>query len=203
MQWGKQIEVRKEELGKLAEKIITEFLIENGVRILRPDYLLEDKNGNLFFLEVKILSRYLPTERHSLEGHGLSLSQVQKYMSYYIKHKIRCFLLVIEPETGFVWGQYLDELEKLSEDKKYKTKKQNIIIYSLEGFKRRYKIEEWLKRTGYIKEIKLKFILSEIERFSKDDNEAFFKQTLEFLSEYERENKLKFLKMRKSDDPLS
>jgi hypothetical protein len=165
----------KEQLGKIGEKVVFEYLQEKkakqNIQIIIPDFLLVI-GQNLIVIEVKVKERFKPPP---FEGHGLPISQVKKYMFLYKKWGIKTFLIVIEPNTNMVWGQYLDVLEK---GKHYITHLKKIVVYSLKSFRRIYGVEQILKRKKYKGKMIELFVLSEVERKIKEGDIDFIKKLL-------------------------
>ena len=165
----------KEQLGKMGERIVLKYLEkrkkDKNIQIILPDLLIVI-DQKIIVIEVKVKDRYKPPP---FEGHGLPINQVKKYMSLYKKWGIRTFLIVIEPNTGMVWGQYLDVLEK---SKTYITPIERIVVYPLKKFRRIHRIEQILEKGNYKKKIIELFIRSEVERKIEEGDINFIMKLL-------------------------
>ena len=158
----------KERLGRLGEEVFLRYLKvkkkEQDFEILKPDYVLKKKGYKPIFIEIKTQERFYPPP---FEGHGLPIHQVEKYMLVYKEDKIKCFLFIIEPDTGIIWGR---SLHKLEEGEKIVTRKKKRVLYPLKNFKRFFEIEELSKKYNFSAELKKEYIRSEIIKRLEDED---------------------------------
>jgi Holliday junction resolvase len=109
--------------GILGEQLLFEFLRQRGFKYFQPD-AIGQKDDVYYLFEVKHQKHY---KSPPFNGHGLEQRQVRARLEFQEKTGIRVVLVVFEKpfeETGIVYYQFIDELEKGQ-------------YYDTQGFKRR------------------------------------------------------------------
>jgi len=109
-----------EEIGKLGERIIREWIKKEGKGyIWSPDWIWENEIDEDKIIEVKHQEIFIPGKNFPYYGHGLDLRQAISYMKFYNKHEIPIMLMIIELSNykkkkgkHLIWWAYLHKLEK-------------------------------------------------------------------------------------------
>lgn len=108
-------------------------------RFFRPDWLCKHPRGGYWFIvEVKEQERFKPSKYDgsfqtlgSAGGHGISWWQFKRREIMFQETGVRTLLVIREKPSGRIYCGYLDELIK---GKKFVTKNQGKIIFSLDSF---------------------------------------------------------------------
>ena len=123
-----------EEQGRAGEKLVMDLLQFVGVPCkFQPDAIFKSKGGKWVLIECKNQERF---KAPPFDGHGLPPYQVKSRMKFYEETGIRCLFFVHEPDTNYVWWQWLDVLEKLDASQRTMTKTKKRVIYALSAFKK-------------------------------------------------------------------
>lgn len=123
------------EQGRIGEEMAREVLIKMGWTIFQADWLAI-KNNNYYVIEVKHKEKF---EKPPFDGTGLDQRQNQARLKFQHEHGIRCILLVFEidkitkKDTGKIYWQFLDILNKSDKPKPHITKN-NIILFPLTSY---------------------------------------------------------------------
>lgn len=127
------------EEGKIGEKIIREYLIFKGAKLLQIDWMsYEEEEYRLN--EVKYQEIFTPPPFY---GHGLPTWQIKARMDFYHRTRIEPWLYIVEKsdyerKKGYhlIWKQSLIVLEmKNFEDTKGEKSRR---IYKIDGFEKIY-----------------------------------------------------------------
>ena len=101
-------------IGSVGEAIIKDYLISKGWVVYAPcnnnphpfDFLCY-KDGKSFIAEVKtkaVMNKYFAT--------GIPISHYNTYKQFQTQYNIPVFIFFVDTSLGFIYGNYLDELEK-------------------------------------------------------------------------------------------
>ena len=101
-------------IGSIGEAIIKNYLMSQGWIVYAPcnngphpfDFLCY-KNGKSFIAEVKtkaVMNKYFAT--------GIPISHYNTYKQFQTQYNIPVFIFFVDTSLGFIYGNYLDELEK-------------------------------------------------------------------------------------------
>ena len=124
--------MNNEEQGKEGEKKAYHLLKSMGYyNIQSPDWLA-GKNGEWIIFEVKNKNRYT-----NPDAQGLNKRQFYLRQQLFNKTGLRTYLLIFEPDTTEIYGQYLDVLEKCES---FETKKGEIKMWELKHYNRLDKV---------------------------------------------------------------
>ena len=103
-------------IGSVGETIIKDYLISQGWVVYAPlnhphpfDFLCY-KNDKSFIAEVKtkaVMNKYFAT--------GIPISHYDTYKQFQTQYNIPVFIFFVDTSLGFIYGNYLDELEKPTE----------------------------------------------------------------------------------------
>lgn len=134
----------QDELGKFASDLVRNWLKKSGYSVFQIDwmgqYFSKEKNDLVdVVFEVKGKGRkWTPPPYY---GHGLDIRQVYARMSFYRRTGIRPYFIVWDQEEQCLYGNYIDELEKLPN---LYTSPGNIRIYPISHL-HRYTAEDTIK----------------------------------------------------------
>ena len=129
------------DLGEKGEITAIGLLKSFGFILSRPDYSGYRLYEDLFYrekinahedIDFEIKTKAEPFKPPPFYGHGIDKYQLKKRLRRFKKYNIKQFLLIIQKD-GKIYGQWIDRLESLPDNKKFDTKN-NIRIYSLEEF---------------------------------------------------------------------
>ena len=101
-------------IGSVGEAIVKDYLISQGWIVYAPcnngphpfDFMCY-KNGKAFIAEVKtktVMSKYFAT--------GIPISHYNTYKQFQTQYNMPVFIFFVDTSLGFIYGNYLDELEK-------------------------------------------------------------------------------------------
>lgn len=116
-----------QELGIEGEKKAREVVKKNNFNCFGTDWILIDKLGNYYLLEVKCKEMFAPPP---FEGQGLNINQVVSKQIFFKKTGIRTILLIMLPDNKRTYWQFLDKLEQ---GKHFDTKNK-VRIYPISSF---------------------------------------------------------------------
>ena len=130
------------EQGIAGEKMAREWLLDkyryNLKNLTQIDWLIKDINGDWFCVEVKNKKRFKGSKYYSdkpkyntFEGHGLDLRQFNYRMDLWSDKDIPCLFLIFEPDTKYIYYQWLSVLK---DKDNHLITKNNIIIFDIKDF---------------------------------------------------------------------
>ena len=123
----------KELMGDKGESLARLFLKDQGFYIQQPDWII-NQGDKYYIVEVKYKEMF---NAPPFDGHGLNIAQIQRRLTLQKHTGLRCYLLVMEPNSDRVFVQFLDVLN----DGEHFDTKQGVRIFPLKCF-RKFKMKE-------------------------------------------------------------
>ena len=118
--------------GYKGECFVRHCLKKQNINFFEPDLIVNEK-GQYYIYEIKVQKHFVSPP---FDGHGLPLWQINDRLDFCKKTNIKCKLIIIDLEKGFIYYQDLDVLYKEFGNEKmcFITDKTNRCVFHLDMF---------------------------------------------------------------------